>query len=60
LARCEWYQARRRGVEVVMTPELKQLLDEGLEDLDKARTTEDSSAPTGFDFFQGGPSFRGP
>jgi len=35
------HQARRRGVEVVMTPELERLLDEGLEDLDQARTTED-------------------
>ena len=35
------HQARRRGVEVVMTPELERLLDEGLENLDKARTTED-------------------
>ena len=35
------HQARRRGVEVVMTPELERLLDEGLENLDQARTTED-------------------
>ena len=35
------HQARRRGVEVVMTPELERLLDEGLEDLAQARTTED-------------------
>jgi Arc/MetJ-type ribon-helix-helix transcriptional regulator len=35
------HQARRRGVEVVMTPELERLLDEGLEDLDQAKTTED-------------------
>jgi len=35
------HQARRRGVEVVMTPELERLLDEGLEDLDQARTTDD-------------------
>ncbi len=34
-------QARRRGVEVVMTPELARLLDEGLEDLPQAKTTED-------------------
>lgn len=35
------HQARRRGLEVVMTPELERLLDEGLEDLDQARTTDD-------------------
>ena len=35
------HQARRRGLEVLMMPELEQLLDEGLEDLDQARTTED-------------------
>ena len=35
------HQARRRGVGVVMTPELERLLDEGLEDLAQARTTED-------------------
>ena len=35
------HQARRRGVEVVMTPELERLLDEGLEDLDQSKTTED-------------------
>ena len=35
------HQARRRGLEVVMTPELERLLDEGLESLDRARTTEE-------------------
>ena len=35
------HQARRRGVEVVMTPELERLLDEGSENLDQAQTTED-------------------
>jgi Arc/MetJ-type ribon-helix-helix transcriptional regulator len=35
------HQARRRGLEVVMTPELERLLDEGLENLDRARTTEE-------------------
>jgi hypothetical protein len=35
------HQARRRGAEVVMTPELERLLDEGLEDLDQAKTTDD-------------------
>ena len=34
------HQARRQGMEVVMTPELGRLLDEGLEDLDQARTTD--------------------
>jgi putative addiction module CopG family antidote len=35
------HQARRRGVEVVMTPELERLLDEGLENADQGRTTEE-------------------
>ena len=35
------HQARRRGAEVMMTPELERLLDEGLENLHQARTTED-------------------
>ena len=34
------HQARRQGMEVVMTPELERLLDEGLENLDQARTTD--------------------
>ena len=34
------HQARRHGLEVVMTPELERLLDEGLEDLDQAKTTD--------------------
>jgi putative addiction module CopG family antidote len=34
------HQARRQGVEVVMTPELERLLDEGLENLDQASTTD--------------------
>ena len=33
------HQARRQGGEVIMTPELERLLDEGLEDLDQAKTT---------------------
>ena len=33
------HQLRRQGMDVVMTPELEQLLDEGLEDLDRAKTT---------------------
>jgi Arc/MetJ-type ribon-helix-helix transcriptional regulator len=35
------HQARRQGVEVMMTPELERLLDEGLENLDQARTTDE-------------------
>jgi len=35
------HQARRRGLEVVMTPELERSLDEGLENLEHARTTEE-------------------
>jgi len=35
------HRARRQGMEVVMTPELERLLDEGLENLDQARTTEE-------------------
>ena len=35
------HQARRRGGELVMTPELERLLDEGLENLDQARSTDD-------------------
>jgi Arc/MetJ-type ribon-helix-helix transcriptional regulator len=34
------HQSRRQGMEVVMTPELERLLDEGLENLDQARTTD--------------------
>jgi putative addiction module CopG family antidote len=34
------HQARRQGGQVVMTPHLEQLLDEGLEDLEHGRTTE--------------------
>ena len=33
------HQARRQGLEVVMTPKLERLLDEGLENLDQAVTT---------------------
>ena len=35
------HQARRQGMEVVMTPELERLLDEGLENLDQAKTTDE-------------------
>lgn len=34
------HQARRRGMEIVMTTELERLLDEGLENLDQAETTD--------------------
>ena len=35
------HQARRQGMEVVMTPELERLLDEGLENLDQAKSTDE-------------------
>jgi Arc/MetJ-type ribon-helix-helix transcriptional regulator len=35
------HQSRRQGREVVMTPELERLLDEGLENLEQARTTDE-------------------
>jgi len=35
------HQARRQGLEVAMTPELERLLDEGLENLDQAKTTDE-------------------
>jgi Arc/MetJ-type ribon-helix-helix transcriptional regulator len=35
------HQARRRGAEVLMTPELERLLDEGMENLEQAKTTDD-------------------
>src|ERR1017187_1859642 len=35
------HQTRRKGMEVVMTPELERLLDEGLENLDQAKTTDE-------------------
>ncbi len=34
-------EIRHRGAEAVMTPELERLLDEGLENLDQARTTDE-------------------
>ena len=34
------HQLRRQGMEIVMTPELERLLDEGLENLDQAKTTD--------------------
>ena len=35
------HQLRRRGVNVEMTPELEQLLDEGLENLEHSKTTDE-------------------
>ena len=35
------HQARRQSMEIVMTPELERLLDAGLENLDRAQTTEE-------------------
>jgi len=35
------HQSRRQGMEVVMTPELERLLDEGLENLEQAKTTDE-------------------
>ena len=35
------HQARRRGQDLVMTPELERLLDEGLENLNQTRTTDE-------------------
>lgn len=35
------HQARRQSGEVVMTPELERLLDEGLQNLDEAKTTDE-------------------
>ena len=35
------HQSRRQGMEVVMTPELERLLDEGLENLEQSKTTDE-------------------
>jgi putative addiction module CopG family antidote len=35
------HQSRRQGLEVVMTPELERQLDEGLENLEQAKTTDE-------------------
>ena len=35
------HQSRRQGMEVVMTPELERLLEEGLENLEQAKTTDE-------------------
>jgi putative addiction module CopG family antidote len=34
------HQVSRPGLEVVMTPELERLLDEGMQDIEQAETTE--------------------
>jgi putative addiction module CopG family antidote len=34
------HQVSQPGFEIVMTPELEKLLDEGMEDLEQASTTE--------------------
>ena len=35
------HQSRRQGMEVVMTPELERQLDEGQENLEQAKTTDE-------------------
>ena len=35
------HQSRRQGMEVVMTPELERLLDEGMENLEHSKTTNE-------------------
>jgi putative addiction module CopG family antidote len=35
------HQSRRQGMEVVMTPELERLLDEGLENPEQSKTTDE-------------------
>jgi putative addiction module CopG family antidote len=35
------HRSRREGMEVTMTTELERLLDEGLENLDQAKTTDE-------------------
>jgi Arc/MetJ-type ribon-helix-helix transcriptional regulator len=35
------HQSRRQGMEVTMTPELERLLDEGLENLEQSKTTDE-------------------
>jgi len=34
------HRSRREGTDVVMTPELEQLLDEGLENLEHSKSTD--------------------
>ena len=40
------HEARRKGIEIFMTPNLEGLLDEGLENLDAAKTTEELRHPS--------------
>jgi putative addiction module CopG family antidote len=35
------HQAHRQGIQLQMTPELEHLLDEGLKNLDQARSTDE-------------------
>ena len=35
------HQLRRQGMNVTMTPELERLLDEGLQDLEHTKTTDE-------------------
>ena len=35
------HQSRRQGMELVMTPELERLLDEGLENLEQSKATDE-------------------
>ena len=35
------HQVNRLGFDIVMTPELEKVLDEGMDDLDHTRTTEE-------------------
>jgi len=35
------HRSRRQGMEVVMTPELERLLDEGMENLEHSKTTNE-------------------
>ena len=35
------HQSRRQGMDVVTTPELERLVDKGLENLDRAKTTDE-------------------
>jgi Arc/MetJ-type ribon-helix-helix transcriptional regulator len=38
------HQSRREGIDVVMTPELERLLDEGLENPEQSKTTDELRA----------------
>jgi putative addiction module CopG family antidote len=35
------HRSRRQGVELIMTPELERLLDEGLQNLEQSKTTDE-------------------